>query len=214
MNAMNILRTPFNDRHCYNVCLTLVAVNVGVFFLFDIFFPRLKYLFCLVPGYVIAHHCYWQFFTYMFMHADFSHILFNMIGLFIFGKATEQRLGSKEFLLLYFVCGVFSGLCSFCIYCIFGAWGVCLLGASGAIYGILLSFAVLYPRATIFIWGIIPLPAPLLIVIYAFMSVGGIFIGQGNVAYITHLAGFVGAWLYFLVRMGISPIKVWQANIR
>lgn len=164
---------------------------------------------------VVRYHMYWQFITYMFIHQNFTHVIFNMLALLMFGLPLEKALGSKEFLLFYFVCGIFSSLFSFVVYYFTGSYNVFLMGASGAIYGVLFAYAVAYPRSTIFIWGVLPLPAPLMVGLYAIIELGSQFLGRGgNVAHMTHLFGFVAAWLYFLIRMKINPIKVWKNEYR
>ena len=208
----NPLHTPFRYTF-FNATLILIAVNTAVYFL-TMTFPRLEnYLGLSVVG-CLYYHFWWQPVTYMFVHAGFTHILFNMIGLFCFGIMVEKAIGSKEFLLLYFFCGIFDGLISLALYYFFGQ-GVLLVGASGAIYSILLVYAVLYPRSIISIWGIIPVPAPLLVIIYAVIEIGSQFFDQGSgVAHLTHLTGFALAWLYLVVRMGLHPIKIWKDAYR
>src|SRR5574344_268829 len=209
---MNILHKPFRYTF-FNATLILIAVNVGVFFL-PLLFPWLQsYLGLSVAG-CVYYHFWWQPVTYMFVHGGFSHILFNMIGLFCFGIMVEKAIGSKEFLLLYFFCGIFDGLISLLLYYLTGQ-GVLLVGASGAIYSILLVYAVLFPRSIISIWGIIPVPAPLLVIIFAAIELGSQFTGMRmNVAHLTHLTGFALGWLYLVVRMGIHPIRVWKDAYR
>jgi len=153
-------------------------------------------------------HLFWQPFTYMFMHGGITHLLSNMIGLFFFGLSVEKALGSKEFILLYFISGVFSGLFSVFFYLFTGQEFAVLVGASGALYGILLAYAVIFPRSRIYIWGIIPVPAPILVLVYAGIAFFGQFTGS-NISHMTHLAGFAFSWIYFLIRMGINPIRVW-----
>ena len=84
------------------------------------------------------------------------------------------------------------------------------MGASGAIYSVLFFFFFFFPRSIIFIWGLIPVPAPVLVLIYALIEIGSQFLGSSNVAHMTHLFGFLAAWLYFVIRMGIHPIKIWK----
>jgi membrane associated rhomboid family serine protease len=92
---------------------------------------------------------------------------------------------------------------------------VFLVGASGAVFGVLLAFATLYPEAMIYIFGIIPVRAPILVLGYTVISLFfGVSGGGGNVAHFTHLAGFAFAYLYFLVRLGINPIAVFIDHYR
>jgi membrane associated rhomboid family serine protease len=154
----------------------------------------------------VLHGWVWTFVTYMFMHADMRHILFNMFGLFIFGLHVERQMGSREFLLYYFVTGILAGVASFIVYCMTGSYIVFLVGASGALFAVELAFAVYNPRAVIYFWGIIPMRAPIMVLGFTalelFFALSG---GRGNVAHLTHLAGFAFGWLYFIVRFGISP---------
>ena len=163
------------------------------------------------PKAVEHYHMYWQFISYMFMHGSFQHVFFNMLALLVFGFRLEKAIGSREFLLFYLLCGALSGFFSFLVYKYTGQMSVRLLGASGAVYAILFAYAVFFPRSVFFIWGIIPVPAPILVLIYALIELGSQFFGRGtNVAHMTHLFGFFAAWLYFVIRMGIHPVKIWK----
>jgi membrane associated rhomboid family serine protease len=155
-------------------------------------------------------HCYWQFFTYMFLHSTPQHLFFNMLGLLVFGLPLEKAIGSKEFGLFYVLCGTLGGVFSYLVYKYTGQYNVYLLGASGAIYAVLFAYAVVFPSSIIYIWGLIPLPAPLMVILYAIIEVGSQFFASDNVAHLTHLFGFLSAWLYFVIRMGIHPIKIWK----
>ncbi len=210
---MNFLHKPF--RYTFkNATLGLVIANTAVYFIM-ILFPRLRiYLGLSVMG-CMGMKYLWQPLTYMFVHSGWMHLIFNMIGLFCFGIMVERAVGTKEFLLMYFFCGIFDGIISMLIYYFTGQYGSLLIGASGAIYSILLFYAVLFPRSILRIWGIIPIPAPILILVYAIIEVGSQFSGsRGNVAHLTHLTGFALAWIYLVVRMGIHPVKVWKDAYR
>jgi membrane associated rhomboid family serine protease len=154
----------------------------------------------------VLHGWVWTFVTYMFMHGGFSHIIFNMLGLFIFGTQVERQMGSSEFLLYYFLTGILAGVFSFAVYCLTGAYGVTLMGASGALFAVELAYAVFFPDSIIYIWGILPLRAPVMVLGFTalelFFSVTGL---NSGVAHFTHLAGFAFGWLYFPVRFGMSP---------
>ena len=211
----NFLHKPFKYAY-YNAALIIIGLNIAVFLLLKIK-PNLMSYLALNTWNVTRAHMYWQFFTYMFVHdlSSFQHIFFNMLGLLFFGLPLEKAIGSKEFILLYLLSGLFCGIASFLIYLATGMYYVFLYGASGALYAILLAYAVVYPRAKIFIWGILPIPAPILIAIYAGIEIASqIFSLQSGTAHMAHLAGFAFAWLYFIVRMGINPIKVWKNAYR
>ncbi len=161
------------------------------------------------------YHFFWQFISYMFAHGSVSHIISNMLGLFFFGVALERAIGSKEFILFYMLAGIFSGIFSFIIYLITHQYDVYLLGASGAVYAVLLLFAVAFPRSKIYLWGLLPVPAPILVLAYAAIEIYSEFFSRdSSIAHLTHLFGFVFAWLYCLIRFGESPWKVWIRNYR
>ena len=163
------------------------------------------------PVLVEQYHMYWQFVTYMFVHQSLQHVFFNMLALLVFGMGLEKAIGSREFLLFYMITGALSGFFSFLVYRFTGQYTVFLLGASGAVYAVLFAYAVFFPRSVIFIWGLVPVPAPVLVFIYALIELGSQFFGgNSSVAHITHLFGFFAAWLYFVIRMGIHPIRIWK----
>ncbi len=211
----NILNKKFSYSFNY-VTLIIVAVNVAAFILTGSGRnANFQYLFGLQPVLFTRAHYYWQLLTYMFMHGSWSHLLGNMIGLLFFGVYIEKQLGSKEFLLFYLLCGILCGAASLAIYLAAGFYGVLLVGASGAVYAVLLLFAVIFPRATVFIMGIVPAPAPLLVAIYAGIAVFEQVFGMNQgVAHMTHLSGFAAAWIYCLVRYGVNPIKGWENAFR
>jgi membrane associated rhomboid family serine protease len=205
MNALSVLRKPF--RYSFgNATLFLIAVNV-LFFGVQYFFPGAvePYLALYMPA--VAHGWVWQLLSYMFLHGSPTHLIFNMIGLYFFGTQIERRTGTKEFLLFYLLCGTLAGLFSVVLYAIIGS-SAPILGASGAIYALLLAFAAFFPGETVLIWGILPVKAPVMVLGYAAIEiVSQIFPFRTGVAHLTHLSGFAVAWLYFLVRYRINPWK-------
>ena len=213
MGFLNSIRKPFKYTQ-YNAAFIIIGLNIAVYLLLSMI-PQFKLYLSLNVIMVVEYHMYWQFLTYMFVHGSFTHILFNMLAVLFFGIAVERALGSKEFLLLYFVSGVLCGVISFIVYYFSGQYFILLMGASGAIYALLLAYAVIFPRTRIYIWGVLPVSAPLLVAAYAGIEIANqLFSIQGAVAHMTHLAGFAVAWLYFIVRMGINPWKVWKDAYR
>jgi len=175
--------------------------------------PLVFYL-AMNPVLVTTRGWVWQFITYMFVHSpgNITHILFNMLALFIFGRQVEQQMGSREFLLYYFVTGALAGVFSFFVYVFTGNVWVFLMGASGAMFAVQLAFATFFPSSVIYIWGILPVKAPVMVLGFSVLSVVFMATGAaGNVAHITHLAGFAFGWLYFVIRFGINP---WRAMRR
>jgi membrane associated rhomboid family serine protease len=172
--------------------LRLLVANVAVFFIqmfapFDITSPL-----ALVPRLMFVRP--WTLVTYMFLHGSITHILFNMIVLYFFGPQVESRMGSARFLTLYFVGGISGGLLSILL-----APHAAVIGASAALFGVMLAFARFWPRAKILIWGILPIEAWLLVLLTTLFALYSGFTGsRGGVADFAHLGGFVGAWLYLI----------------
>lgn len=209
MSQVPFFRRPFKYRND-NLVLLLVALNLIVFLICRIW-PGLVSELGMIPVKIIATHSYWQFFTYMFVHGSLSHLLFNMLSLFLIGIMLERELGSKEFLLFYVLIGVLSSLTAFAVYYFSGILFVNFVGASGAIYGLMFLIAVLFPRTYFYVFGLIPVPAPVLIVIYTVIEIYSELTGDNSgVAHIIHLSGFVFAWLYCRIRFNISPVKRWR----
>lgn len=131
----------------------------------------------------------WTAFTYMFLHSGIGHLLFNMLGLFFFGARLENKLGARRFLLLYFLSGV--GAAAFSLLFSFQSP---VVGASGAVYGILAGYAMFWPREKIYIYGVIPVEARILAGLLVFFSLYSGISGGGNTAHFAHLGGLlVGA---------------------
>lgn len=205
MATTSLLRKPFRYSF-FNATLYIIAANV-LFFALGYVFPALKVYMALNPAAILSGYI-WQPVTYMFAHADLSHLLVNMLGLFFFGIPVERSMGSKEFLLFYFVTGILAGLASFGIYVATGVWYTMLLGASGAIFALLLAFAIVNPDARVYLYGLFPIRAPVMVLGYAGIEIASqLFSFRSSVAHLTHLAGFLWAWLYFPVRFGINPAK-------
>jgi len=173
--------------------LRLLVANVLIHFLALQAPPALVERFVLVPA--LAWREPWTFITYMFLHGGLSHLLFNMIALFFFGRRLEDRLGSRAFLGLYFTSGVMGGLLSLAF-----APNAAIIGASGAVFGVMLGYAWFWPRDQIWIWGIFPIEARYLIVLTTVLALWGGFSGaSGGIAHFAHLGGFVGGFIFLKV---------------
>ena len=209
----SLIRRPLQYRF-YNAAFIIIGLNILVFLINNLSRESMAYM-VLSPVYVIKYRWYWQFVSYMFTHGSITHILFNMLGLFFFGTQVERRMGSNEFLMFYLSSGILAGLFSFAYYRLTGNYNVYLLGASGAVYAVLLAFATYFPGSTIYVMGIIPVKAPLLVLIFTAIAVfSQVFGYSAGVAHFTHLAGFLFAFLYFVLRLGINPFRVFFGNDR
>jgi membrane associated rhomboid family serine protease len=205
---MNIIRKSFRYEH-KGVVYWLIGLNLLVYVaIYFLRFRDLIYYLSMIPA-LVMRGWVWTFVTYMFVHGGFTHILFNMFALFIFGTPVERQMGSREFLLFYFVTGTLAGIFSFIFYFLTGSTGVILMGASGAIFAVELAYATFFPDSIIYLWGILPLRAPVMVLGFTALELmSSVFGSRGSgVAHFTHLAGFGFAWLYFLIRFGIDPWK-------
>ena len=202
---MSIIRQPFRYRHD-GVVYWLIGINVLVFAAMYLLGQRwLVYLLSMIPLRVMQGWI-WTFVTYMFVHGGFSHIIFNMLALFIFGIHVERHMGSREFLLFYLITGALAGVFSFFMYYLTGQGMVILMGASGAIFAVELAYAVFFPDSIIYLWGILPLRAPVMVLGFTALELVSSILGlRQGVAHLTHLAGFGFAWLYFVIRFGMNP---------
>ena len=169
--------------------IRLLTANVVVYFL-TASIPGVAEMLAFIPA--VVHLRPWTPITYMFVHAGFTHLLFNMIGLFFFGPRLETRLGDKGFLLLYFLSGLGGAL----FFVLFDR-GTAVVGASGAVYGIVFAFAYFWPRENIYIWGVLPIQARWLAVMVVALSLySGISGAQSGVAHFAHLGGIAIAYGY------------------
>ena len=141
----------------------------------------------------------WQAVSYMFLHADFSHLFFNMFALWMFGRTLEYELGSKRFLTYYMACGIGAALIQIVVSMLEGS-GATTVGASGAIFGILLAFGMMHPNNIIMLmFPPIPLKAKWFVTIYAIIELfAGVSGRMDNVAHFAHLGGMI--WGYLLLR--------------
>ena len=207
------IRKPF-PYHFSNYTLILIGTNILVYF-FTYLSQKTLYYLALNPVLFLQNHFYWTPLTYMFAHGGMNHILFNMLGLFFFGPQLEERMGSTEFLVYYFLTGILSGIFSLGVYLLTGAYGVFLMGASGALFAILLAFAVYFPHSRVYIFGILPMRTPVMVSLYAGIEIFSMLTGfQGGVAHMTHLAGLLFGFLYFIIRLGTNPVTVFRDSRR
>ncbi len=140
----------------------------------------------------------WQLITYQFLHGGFSHILFNMFALWMFGAEIEHTYGSKKFLIYYLLCGIGAGLLHLFLSPVLTGGLAPTIGASGAIYGVMIAFAMFFPDRLIFLYFFIPLKAKYFIafmVVFEFLAVDSV--GSG-VAHLAHLGGALVGFLFIL----------------
>ena len=173
----------------------LIIANAAAF-LFQLGMgPELERLLWFDPQNAITRP--WTAITYMFLHGGVWHLFFNMLGLYFFGPALENRLGSTHFIALYFVSGLTGAALTFLD-------PGPIIGASGGVFGVFLGFAYYWPREKILIWGVLPVEARVLVGVMTVVSLFGI---GGGIAHFAHLGGYVGAFIYLKVMEWRSPAK-------
>ena len=143
----------------------------------------------------------WQPFTYLFLHGDFWHILFNMLTLWMFGVDLERDWGRKSFLRYYFVSGVGAGICVVVVNLLWGSAASTTIGSSGAIYGILLAFGLLYPTRTVYFSFLFPIQARYFVLIMGVIAFMSSFNQQSPVSNVAHLGGMIFGYVYLRYRL-------------
>ncbi|HOP64002.1 MAG TPA: rhomboid family intramembrane serine protease [Spirochaetota bacterium] len=196
-----------------NWVMRLIFINVAVF-LIQIIVREYNGImvgyFGLTPVLVLEKFFIWQIFTYMFLHGGFFHIFLNLYALMLFGIPVEQLWGSRKFLLYYFFTGVGAGISILVINTFLGGilYVTPTIGASGAVFGLLLAFGMLFPDVELLVFFVIPMKAKYLVILYGaleFMSLVSSG-GGGNVSHVGHLGGIVFGLIFFLImrRRGIE----------
>ena len=179
----------------------IVVANV-VAFVATLVVPAITLAFGLRPADIFGKLHVWQPITYMLLHAGIFHILFNMLALWMFGVELERMWGSRFFVQYYFVCGVGAALTTVLLSFLPGSFGQQLyysltIGASGAVYGVLLAYARYFPHRPILLYFIFPIPAKYFVMIIGAISLLSAMSGPGGgIAHATHLGGLVAAYLY------------------
>ena len=174
---------------------TLISINFAIFILQSISSSEIMFFsnFGLVPKLVWSQLKIWQPFTYMFFHGDIWHVLINMFVLWMFGSELERVWGKKNFLRFYFITGVGSGLGTM----LFGLQStIPIVGASGAIYGVLLAYGVMFPNRTVYLYGIIPVKSIWFVIGIGAIAFFSSFNNFTNISHLTHLFGMIIGYLY------------------
>jgi membrane associated rhomboid family serine protease len=190
----------------------LIIVNVVVF-LVSLVVPTLVLQLGLSPRSVFGQLTVYQLVTYMFLHGDVGHILFNMLALWMFGTELERTWGTRFFTKYYFVTGVGAGVITLLWalsplpYAESIAYSV-VIGASGAIYGVLLAYAMYFPNRPILLFLLFPVPAKYAVMIFgAIAFIFSLGAGGAGVAHTAHLGGIVVGYIYLKSLRGGGPFQ-------
>ena len=184
----------------------LIIINVAVFVLQQLAQhlgeSRLETIFGLSPEAIFTQLSVWQLATYMFLHSTdwLTHLLLNMLMLWMFGTEVERVWGTRAFVRYYLTCGIGAGL----ITCVTFPHSV-TIGASGAVFGVMLAYAMLFPNRQILFWFIFPMRAISFVLLCAGIELYSLVQLQDGVAHIAHLGGMLVGWLYLKRAWRVGP---------
>lgn len=208
------------------VIKTLLLSNVAIWLLVDFFLAPftfegvriggggglITYFFALWP--LGTNFWPWQILTYMFMHGSFGHIFFNMLALWMFGMELENTWGSRRFAVYYLLCGVGAGLTNLVVAPLIGQTAP-TVGASGAVFGVLLAFGMMFPDRPIYLYFLLPIKAKYFIAAYIGLELFyGVTGTSDGVAHFAHLGGAAVGFVYMLVDMDLIPLRSWWYSLR
>jgi membrane associated rhomboid family serine protease len=182
----------------------LIAANVLVYLLQFLSGGAVDNLFALWPLQSVEdqpHFHLWQIVSYAFLHSTdtYWHLLFNMFGLWMFGSGIERYVGPQRLLACYFASVVTAALAQLTVPMMFGAPPEATIGASGGVFGLILAYAVLFPKSKVAVYFVIPMPTWLFATLYAALELfQGVTGSQSGVAHFAHLGGMVGSALVLL----------------
>ncbi len=185
---------PMNYRRLPPALKSLIIANVVVFIVATLVGNSFFDLFGLVPHRVLADRWVWQPISYLFVHGSIMHLLLNLFALWMFGVPVEAQWGPRDFLKYYFICGLGAAAGSI----ILSPHSMSpVIGASGAIYGLLVAFAMLYPDAVVYLYFLIPVKAAHVAILFGLVE---FFAGATNatpgIARFAHLGGMITGYLY------------------
>ncbi|MBI2385853.1 MAG: rhomboid family intramembrane serine protease [Elusimicrobia bacterium] len=184
---------PVDFRSLPPAIRALMIANV-VGFVAGLVVPDLHNLFGLVPQQVLFHRWIWQPLTYLFLHGNLWHLVFNLFALWMFGMPVEAQWGERDFLKYYFLCGLGAAAAHLAMS---PHSGIPVIGASGSVYGLLVAFAMLYPDAVVYLYFLIPIKAAHMALLFgAIEFFAGATGSTPGVARFAHLGGMLTGYLY------------------
>jgi membrane associated rhomboid family serine protease len=196
----------------------LLIINTAVFLVCYLGGPSLQFyvrgLLALSAEAAVRTLMVWQIFTYMFVHFGILHLLFNMLALWMFGLPIEQTWGMRRFLKFYFLCGLAAGVCVLVANILVRDWLTATLGASGAVFGLMVAFGVLFPDAIILVFFLFPMKAKYAVMIYVAVEILVTFGPNTGVSTVAHLGGAAFAYLYLKHRVPALSMPDWRGRYR
>jgi membrane associated rhomboid family serine protease len=196
----------------------LMIINGAIFLLqllVGIFAPgRIEYFFGLHHVGLLHQFMLWQPLTYMFLHGSFLHIFFNLFALWMFAGELELRWGSKTFLRYYIFsgigAGIFIAIMNYIIFINNNATPI-TIGASGALYAILLAYGLTWPNREVLLYFLFPIKMKYLVIIFGaiefFGTISSAHGSGGNISHIGHLGGLISGFIYIMYKVRISPVS-------
>ena len=184
------------------VTQALLLANVAVFFLGQLVGGNFLVDFALWPA-TSPQFWPWQIVSYAFLHANFNHLFFNMLGLWMFGSELEQVWGQKRYIQFFAASVVAAALTQLLVDWLLGT-GAPTLGASGGIFGLLLAYAMLFPNRIILVFFVLPMKAKYFVALYGLIELyQGAYVMDTGVAHFAHLGGMLG---------GLLTIRYWRGQ--
>jgi len=172
----------------------LLLSCAGVFLLQSFAPQQISINFGLIPILVWKKFYLWQLGTYIFLHGSLFHLIFNLFALWMFGCQLERQWGTKNFVKYFFVTGIGAGICYALVKP--GQLGP-VIGASGAIYGILLAYGMIFPERMIYVWFLFPIKAKYFVMIFGAIELyASITSAGGGIAHVAHLGGMLFGYFY------------------
>lgn len=212
----------FLSGHLSPAVKTIFVINCAVFLVLFVagFFPgfggyrlndNLLIVLANTPALSLGRFMIWQLVTYMFVQADPFHLLFNMLVLWFFGPALEHRWGTLRFWNFYLVVGAGAAFAYAVLTLLTGRGAFPVIGASGAIYGVMLAYAAYHPNSRVYFWGVFPIAIKYLVAILVLLDLFSAMNQTATrVSYLTHLGGFAVAFLYLSRYHRTSDITRWR----
>jgi membrane associated rhomboid family serine protease len=197
----------FLDEHLTPAVKLIMLLNIGVFLL-TVILAGVAHIdlvrYCALPGLTDTIFNPWRIVTYMFLHGSFLHLLFNMLGLWFFGPPLENRWGTRRFWQFFLIVGAGAGLLNQLVNFVvpieglstpWGTFPTPVIGASGAIYGLILAVAAYNPNGTIILY-FFPMPMKVFLILSVVIAVFGILGRNSGVSHLTHLMGLAVAYVW------------------
>jgi membrane associated rhomboid family serine protease len=193
--------------HRFSLTVLIICLNIVGFGLQQLFEPEFRNLFALWPVHEGSLFRPWQLVTHAFLHGSTFHLMFNMLGLYMIGGRVEQLLGAKRYLIYYLICSIGAAALHLLVDNLYPRGYSYTVGASGALFGLLLAFGVAFPKEKLLLMFLpIPIPAWLFVILYASCELYlGVSQRLQGIAHFAHLGGMLA---------GIVMMALWWRQVR